>query len=229
MSNYAYRILEAGFQNLVQRNGSVDIEGMETEVNFQTCRYILENYGDSVRSVPEINRINEVVNYNSGRFSEIISDFLEAGNQMFPQHWQKDKDGIFIHMISANLSWSGMWDYLTSYFLKSHGENIDNSEKEALIFYSRKHTRFENGFYNSEATVERNINILLIDGGSEAIISIEPSLSAKKAFLIVEDGNKLVYRGEDKSYEFTIFMDDYNEVEKFILFLKDRDVRIEYY
>ena len=60
-ANYALSILEDGFQNLISRKGVISIDDMEAEVNFQCCRYILENYGDKVHSVPDVNSINDVV------------------------------------------------------------------------------------------------------------------------------------------------------------------------
>lgn len=227
--NYALAILQDGFQNLIGRKGSITIDDLEGEVNFQCCRYILENYGDKVVSVPDINRINDVIGANKNLFTSIISDFLRAAYQIFPNHWQVGKDGIFIHMIAANLSWSGMWDHLVTYFLKEHGEDIDDNKKESLIFYSQKHHRFEFNKFVSEAVVERNVNITFFNDGEYIMVSIEPSLSSKKAKLSSNQGQKLIYIGEDPDYRFTIELDAYDEVEKFTLELLDRSVKIEYF
>lgn len=227
--DYALEILQNGFQNLFNRKGSINIDEMEAEVNFQCCRYVLENFGDKVRSVAEINRINDVVDHNKQSFHQIITDFLRAGATMFPDNWQVDKDGIFIHMIAANLSWSGMWDHLVTYFMKAHGEDIDESSKESLIFYSQLHRRFEHNVFKSESQVERNVNITFFNDGEYAMISIEPSLSNKKAFLVTREGDKLTFRGEDQEYRFVMELDSYEEIEKFTLELVNRGLRIEYF
>lgn len=227
--NYALSILEDGFQNLINRKGSINIDDMEAEVNFQCCRYILENYGEKVQSVPDVNNINNVVSHNVANFNTIIADFLRAGNQMFSEHWQVDKDGIFIHMIAANLSWAGMWDYLTTYFMREHGEDIDDSKKESLIFYSQKHYRFENNIFVSEAVVERNVNITFFNDGEYVMISVEPTLSSKKAYLQSRSGNLLTFRGEDIDYKFILELDAYAEVEKFTLEVLSRRIKLEYY
>lgn len=228
-ANYALSILEDGFQNLISRKGVISIDDMEAEVNFQCCRYILENYGDKVHSVPDVNSINDVVSYNVIKFNPIITDFLRAGNQMFSENWQVDKDGIFIQMIAANLSWSGMWDYLVTYFMRAHGENLDDATKESLIFYSQFHRRYEYNSFKSESKVERNVNITFFNDGAYAMISIEPTLSNKKAYLISKEGKEMLFRGEDQDYRFVMQMDDYDEIEKFTLELINRGIRIEYF
>lgn len=231
MSNYALGILQNGFQKLIQRKGSsINIEEMETEVNYQTCRYIIENYRNQIISTPDISSINNIIDKNVNSFSAIIYDFLKAGNQLFPQYWQSDKDVIFINLICANLSWSGMWDHLITYFLKNHGEDIDGeTDKQSLIFYSQKHRRYENDTFINESEIERNINITFLDNLKNIMISIEPTLSAKKGYLISNQNNTLVYKGDDPDYKFTVVIDNFEEVEKFILELTNRAVRIEYY
>ncbi len=227
--NYALDILQHSFQNLLNRKGSINLDEMETEVNFQCCRYVIENYGDNVRSVSEIDRINDVIDHNKQSFHQIITDFLRAGAIMFPDNWQVDKDGIFIHMIAANLSWSGMWDHLVTYFMKDHGENIDDSLKESLIFYSQTHRRYEQNVFKSEAQVERNVNITFFNDRGYAMISIEPSLSNKKAYLVSREDKKLTFRGEDQEYRFIMELDIYDEIEKFTLEIISRAIRIEYF
>lgn len=227
--NYTSAILEDGFKNLIARKGSLTMEDVEGEVNLQCCRYILENYGDRVISVPDVNRINDVIGHNSINFNTIIRDFIRSAYNLFPDHWQVDKDGIFIHMIAANLSWSSMWDHLVTYFMREHGEDIDNSKKESLIFYSQKHHRFENNNFINEAVVERNVNITFFNDGEYIMVSIEPSLSNKKAYLESRKGNLLTFRGDDKDYKFSIVLDDYEEVEMFTLELVNRGLKIEYY
>src|SRR5690606_2321057 len=143
-------------------------------------------------------------------FNPIIADFLRAGNQMFSEHWQVDKDGIFIQMIAANLSWSGMWDHLVTYFMKAHGEDIDGAPKESLIFYSQYHHRYEQNTFINEAKVERNVNITFFNDGEYIMVSIEPSLSSKKAFLISKDGNKMTFKGEDQDYKFIMELDQFD-------------------
>src|SRR6476620_3711480 len=97
-------ILQNGFKNLAKRKGSLTVNDMEGEVNYQTCRFILENFRHEVESVPDINHINNVIQINVLKFGPIIQEFLEVSSQMFPQYWKKDKDDIFVNLICANLS-----------------------------------------------------------------------------------------------------------------------------
>ena len=81
----------------------------------------------------------------------------------------------------------------------------------------------------SESEVERNVNLNFFNNQSEVIVSIEPTLSAKKGFLISNNNNTLIYNGADPDYRFIIKLDKYDEVEEFVLELPNRALKLCYF
>jgi len=117
---------------------------------------------------------------------------------------------------------------LRDYFQKKHGIAIDSIKAEPLIFYSTRHTRFENNEIVSEDDVERNININFFNKKEKIIVSIEPTLSAKTAFVSGKNDKIWTYVGEDPDYKFIIHLDKFEEVDKFVLELPNRNLKIIY-
>ena len=131
--------------------------------------------------------------------------------------------------IIQNISWAGMWDFLRGYFSKTHGQSIDSVEEDAIVFYSRKHERYERGVLVSQSEVQRVVHVNWMKEKSELVVSIEPSLSAKKGFIKENKGNVLIYRGADPDYEFELTLDVYDGVEGFKLRMPNRGLELIYF
>lgn len=226
--NDAKIILRSGLQNIQDREGKLTIQDIETEVINQACKYILQKYSDQIKSVHDINQINSVILENT-KFQPIALMFIDAASDIFPNDYGDDERKAAFNGIFLNISWAGMWDFLRNYFQRKHGESIDETKSEPMIFYSQKHIRFENGVQTSESKVERNINLNFTKEQAEVIVSIEPTLSAKKAYLISNNNNIRIYKGADPDYRFTIKFDKFEEVQEFILELPNRSLRLCYY
>lgn len=66
------------------------------------------------------------------------------------------------------------------------------------------HKRFEHGVEVSCNYVPRRVNLEYDVTGNNVIISIMPTLSPKKAYLVRQDGFILSYKGQDPDYRFVI-------------------------
>lgn len=223
----AKNILEKGLKNIQNREGQLTLQDVEAEVINQACRYLIQNYSEQIESVHDINQIGSVF-MNNTQFQPIALMFVDAASEIFPNDFGNDERKAAFGGIYSNISWAGMWDFLRDYFQKRHGEAIDNVKSDPMIFYSKKHKRYENGVQVSETEVERNVNLNFFNGQSEVIVSIEPTLSAKKGFLISNNNNTLIYNGADPDYRFTIKFDKYDEVEEFVLELPNRAIKLYY-
>lgn len=226
--NTAKNILGKGLQNIQNREGQLTLQDVEGEAINQACRYIIQNYSDQIESVHDINQIGSVI-MNNAQFQPIALKFIDAATELFPNDYGDDERKAAFSGIYSNISWAGMWDFLRDYFQKKHGEAIDDVESEPMIFYSKKHKRYENGSQVSESEVERNVNLNFFNNQSEVIVSIEPTLSAKKGFLISNTNNTLIYNGADPDYRFIIRHDKYDEVEEFVLELPNRALKLCYF
>lgn len=226
--NSAKNILGKGLQNIQNRQGRLTIQDVEAEVINQACRYIIQNYSAQIESVHDINQIGSVI-MNNTQFQPIALKFVDAASEFFPNDYGEDERKAAFSGIYSNISWAGMWDFLRDYFQKKHGEAIDDVESEPMIFYSKKHKRYEHGVQVSESEVERNVNLNFFNNQSEVIVSIEPTLSAKKGFLISNNNNTLIYNGADPDYRFIIKLDKYDEVEEFVLELPNRALKLCYF
>lgn len=221
-------ILGKGLQNIQERQGFLSLQDVEAEVINQACKYIIQNFSNQVNAVHDINKIGTVIMGNM-KFQPIALVFVDAASTIFPNEYGEKERTAAFQCIYSNISWAGMWDFLRDYFQKKHGVQIDNVKSEPMIFYSQRHTRFERGIQVSESVVERNVNINFFNGQSEIIVSIEPTLSAKKAYLFSNSNNILVYNGADPDYRFTLKLDKFDEVEEFILELPNRALKLCYY
>jgi hypothetical protein len=159
----------------------------------------------------------------------IVETFTSAAREMFSNTYTQSVADAAVGMILQNISWSGMWDFLRTYFQKNHGTQIDEIEITPLIFYSKSHQRYENGREVSQGDEKRNINISFMNGREEIMVSIEPTLSAKKGYLISESKKMLFYKGLDQNYLFKVKLDDYDEIETFELEMPYHKLRLIYH
>ncbi|PTN09298.1 hypothetical protein C8N47_105139 [Mangrovibacterium marinum] len=226
IENKAFLILHNGFQNLINRNGSLNLGDVETEVINQACRYIIET-SDRLATVHDVSQIGNVITANMVHY-QTASAFTSAAARLFPEHYREDEINTGIAGIMSNISWAGMWDFLRDYFQKNHGEAIDNKVNEPTIFYSVHHERFEGRLPVKPVDVERNINIVFMDDRQDVIVSIEPTLSPKKARLVNKADDVYSYRGYDPDYLFHIHFNHFDEVERFVLELPNRSIKLVY-
>lgn len=220
-------VLRSSLGNLTHRQGGLTLQDFETEIIYQASKFLIKNFRDDLKTVHDINLINTVLPDNK-KFQQIIKIFIEAGTEMLPEQYTNEHQEAAYNAIYMNISWSGMWDHLRDYFQKKHGIAIDSIKAEPLIFYSIKHTRFENNEVVSQDDVERNININFFNEKEKIIVSIEPTLSAKTAFISEKNDKAWTYIGEDPDYKFIIYLDKFEEVDKFILELPNRNLKIIY-
>lgn len=91
------------------------------------------------------------------------------------------------------------------------------------------HKRIENGREVSHDFVARRANFEYDFTGNNVIISIEPTLSPKKAHLTRQDGFTLYYVGEDPDYEFVLeCWPDNGTIKRLSVFRHDLGVEYRY-
>ena len=95
------------------------------------------------------------------------------------------------------------------------------------LFHS--HKRFENGIQVSHDHVPRRANLEYNAEGSSVIISIIPTLSPKRAYLVKQEFFTLYYRGEDSIYRFEVeCWPDNGTIKRLSVFRDDMGVEIQY-
>lgn len=91
------------------------------------------------------------------------------------------------------------------------------------------HKRFEHGVEVSCVYVPRRANFEYDATGNSVIISIMPTLSPKKAYLVGQDGFILSYKGQDPDYRFVIeCWPDNGTIKRMSVFRDDIGLEIRY-
>jgi hypothetical protein len=222
----ATKVLHDSFQHLMKRNGQLNLGDVEAEVINQACKYIIKNE-NGLKTVHDVTQIGSVIGENMIHLPTATA-FTSAASRLFPDHYGKSEIAAGNNGIIQNISWAGMWDFLSDYFLKNHGITIDNTEKEPIIFYSVHHDRYQDGQMVNSSPVERNINLVFLEERQEVIVSIEPTLSAKKARLISKKDDVYTYQGYDPDYIFHVHLNRFDEIDQFILELPNRNLKLIY-
>lgn len=225
----AKQILSKSISNLQERRGDLTVGDIEAEVINNACLYILKNQKEKTQGSKTIEEMFLGALDATKDFVPFAQAFTEAAMELFPRHYTEKEAIPATFGIQQNIAWEGMWDHLRNYFQKNHGIQIDNVETTPTTFYSTSHKRYENNSLTSESEVERTINLSFIDNKQEIIVSIEPSLSPKKGYLISQEDKELKYKGYDADYLFSIKFDDFDEVETFILEMPNRNLKIVYF
>ncbi|WKZ58829.1 MAG: hypothetical protein QY309_13230 [Cyclobacteriaceae bacterium] len=207
--NTAKQILLRSIVNLQKRRGQLTVPDIETEVINNACLAVLQN-GDLANSI------------------HYAAAFAQAARELIPEYGESEATFALVG-VPQNILWEGMWDHLRDYFQKHHGIQIDNVPTNAIVFYSTSHKRFEKGNLVADTPADRTININLIDDKKEIVVSIEPTLSPKKGYLISSKSNLLQYKGYDPDYLFTLQMDGLQEIEQFTLEMPNRSLKIIYF
>ncbi len=207
----ALKILSASLINLQKRKGKLTVEQVEAEVINLSCLEILKN--------EQLDKVDE-----------IVSSFVKSAKMLVPQY-DDSKATIVRFGVFQNVQWDGMWEFLKNYFISNHGFNIDGKEDsaESKIFYSTRHIRYEQNIAVANTPADRTVDLFFTEERRIINVNIQPTLSAKKGFLTEKLKGKLVYAGSDPDYRFTVVFDDIDEVDKFILEMPNRNLRIEYF
>lgn len=91
------------------------------------------------------------------------------------------------------------------------------------------HQRFENGVLVSNDAVPRRANFEYDASGNNVVITIIPTLSAKRATLVKQVGFTLYYQGEDSRFRFEMeCWPDNGTIKRFSVFRVDANVEIRY-
>jgi hypothetical protein len=91
------------------------------------------------------------------------------------------------------------------------------------------HKRIQNGVVVSHDYVARRANFVYDPTGSVVDITIIPTLSTKRAYLIRQDGFTLYYRGEDPDYRFELeCWPDNGTIKRFSVFRDDTGIEYRY-
>lgn len=206
----ALRKLSTSLFNLQQRKGQLTLAQVEAEVINLSCLEILKTRQHL-------------------KMVEITEMFSRAAQHLIPQY-TTDRAGIAQFAVMQNLGWDGMWEFLKNYFQSNHGFSIDGDESsETRIFYSSRHERYEMNKQVANTPAERTIDLFFSEERKVIVVNIQPTLSAKKGYLTENKESKLIYKGSDPDYRFTVILDEIDEVEKFILEMPNRNLRIEYF
>jgi hypothetical protein len=225
----AYSILRDSLTNLQQRRGQVTLADLEAEVINNVCLAILRKEKQAQQNKKSIEELFSVALSSIQLVVPYTQAFTEAAALLSDKY--RDREATMaIFGVQQNIAWEGMWDYLREYFQKNHGIQIDSEATSAHTFYSLVHRRYENGSLTAESKVERTINFSFIGNDhEEVLVSIEPTLSPKKGYLIEKSSSFKKYKGYDPDYLFTIHFGDFDEVERFILEMPKRLLMIEYF
>jgi hypothetical protein len=164
----------------------------------------------------------------------VLADYSSIANELFPQLNFQPEALLFGYQ--ATIQWDGLWEFLQNYFISKLGWNIDENNLLIERFDSSSHTREEFGQFVSKSDVIRNVEIIFSENRKIMLVNIATpdqgffeGLSEKKAILEFENGHKKVYGGVDPDYKFTIVYDVFGTIEKFILELLPRHLRITYH
>ena len=221
-------ILAQSISNLQSRKGYIYISDVDAETINNACLYLIKNFNNQIKKVHDVTQIGSVVAKNYISFNSVALSFVAAAKELFPSDFDQNRATIDSTAIIQNICWAGMWDFLRDYFQKNHGIQIDNVSAAPSIFYSQMHIRYQDDVKVSESIVERNVNINYFNNKAEVIISIEPTLSAKKGLLIENRNNILTYKGADPDYKFVIMLDRFEEVKEFVLEMPNRRLKLVY-
>ncbi|QEM09085.1 hypothetical protein [Mucilaginibacter rubeus] len=224
----AERALYESLADLQQKKGNLILQDVETETINVGCLLLLEHYRQQISSHHNINQLQNYVDANM-RFYDSALWFTNYAARLFPQDYTQNHVTIAAFMIVQNISWAGMWDFLREYFFKTHGRAIDDVESDICVFDSVRHERYENNIMINNSVADRKVIVNFTDEKKRAMISIEPTLSAKGARLSRRNGNQLEYIGEDSDYAFQITLNRFDQIERFILKMPNRQLEIIYY
>lgn len=93
---------------------------------------------------------------------------------------------------------------------------------------SPSHKRYENGVFVEQSISQRNITLDYSLDGNSVEVTITPTLSTKKAYLVRDSGDTLYYKGIDPDYEFELHTNHNNQVDIMRLKRLDKNLMIEY-
>lgn len=210
----AYNVLRNGLINLQRRKGQVTVSDLEAEVINNICLALLSQGSQA-------SYIHLIAPYTQA--------FTEAA-ALLSEKYRDREAAMAVIGVQQNLAWEGMWDYLRDYYQKNHGIQIDSEVTSSQTFYSTSHKRYEKEILVADTKADRTINLSFIGSRrSDVLISIEPTLSPKKARLLSESNSILKYEGYDPDYRFIVEFGTFDEIEKFVLEMPNRELRIEYY
>lgn len=68
--------------------------------------------------------IMQVMHENHYRFSDDVMIFVQAAGEMHPTIFSASMYDNYVGLIIKNATWSGMWDFLKSYFMEKHNATI---------------------------------------------------------------------------------------------------------
>jgi hypothetical protein len=221
-------VLSRSVSNLHSRRGSLTIEDIEAEVINNACLTFLKKRREISKSARNIEEIITGLINSTLDAMPIAKAYIDAAYELFPAYYSDREAASAIIGIQNNIEWEGMWDFLRDYFESNHGIKIDDIETNTTIFYSNRHERFENEILMSKVDVARAINVNFIEN-EEIVIAIAPTLTPKKAYLVSDRNSIKTYKGFDPDYLFTVEFDEFDEIQKFILSMPNRNLRIEYF
>ena len=232
----AQMLLAASITNLTKLRGTITDEEIQTETINVTCKYLLERYKGELKQVHDTNEISKVISYNHAIVYNDVLLFVKSARNLYPnqtlsthtytgQSWSEST----LILIIPNICWAGMWGFLRTYFLQNHKIAIDKIEISTTIFNSGRHVRYQQGIKVGESLEIRIVQLVFNEQLSEVEVSISPSLSPKTAKLISKSGAGHLYLGDDPDYQFLIIYDEFEDVEKFELFMPNRSLKIVYH
>jgi hypothetical protein len=216
----AIEILAKSIDRLHKKRGELFITDIEAEVINNACLYCLTTPKEP----------GKYYGSDTVYHTHVAQCFTDAAKKLFPSEYVEVESAAAMFHIVNNLKWGGMWNFLKKYFLENHHIEIDDVELETKEFNSYMHQRYEYGVnVSGDELVERLVSIDYVGGDENVLVRISPTLSPKEATLHHKVNNKVIYHSNDGTYVFTLFMDEFDELESFTLDIPQRGLQIKYF
>ena len=225
----ARQILTQSITNLEKRKGGITQGDLEAEVINNACLAIIKNQNEKMGRG---NSIREILlgAINSSQENQVIaSSFIGAARELLPEYFSEAEAESAMISIEQNLSWDGMWDFLTDYFRENHGMIIEDDESIPVIFFSERQETFEDGILLMTTEKEKTIFINFSKDHHQVTVKIDPDLPLQEGILTAREGRVLKYKNKEKHYFFTIHYDEFNEVKSFVFEDFENHTEIFYY
>jgi len=226
----AKQILQKSLSNLFERKGNLSINDLHLEVINNASLYGLRNQREKADQGDSFNDMLKGIFEGVEDWPKIAHSFTDAALELFPKQFTSANYIACSQAILQNSAEDDMWDFLRIYFQENHEIQIDEIKTQTVAFHSSKHERYENDILTSISEVDRTIGLNFFTEGDRdiLIVNITPSLLPKKSYEAESNGRVVWYNGYDRDYQFAISYNESNGIEKFLLEMPNKQLKIIY-